>query len=670
MNYLALARKWRPRSFSELVGQDHVVRALSNALDTQRIHHAWLFTGTRGVGKTTLARILAKSLNCETGITATPCGQCSACVEIDQGRFVDYVEVDAASRRGVDEITPLLEQAIYAPSRGRFKIYTIDEVHMLTTHAFNAMLKTLEEPPAHLKFILATTDPQKIPVTVLSRCIQYNLKQMSPEAVVEHLQLLLKEEGIDYENAALQLIARGAAGSMRDALSLTDQAIAFSGNHITVQAMQDMLGTIDQSYLVNLINALLAGDASKVVALADAIAERGYSYEGALADLAVLLSRIVMEQRLTGSIDSDDPLYPEMALIVQKANHDLLQLFYTIAVHGRKELALAPDEYSGFVMICLRMLALVNAPAIQSEVNKATSEAHLTTSVDAAPSADAKKKLSKLEERPQLKQAPATAEAIEMASHTESTGEALKAVETVETHKESPTSPIDSSTEGVVMSSEQDLAATKSSTEEVVAQKNANSASNPVEVDDSYIGERSEMSEADWVRMQSTGIDDYDGDIIDEPLPDNTDFEMSWEPVATEVDDKITLSSLNQERWIDLTRSLELPGLAGELLLNSQWLATKGNTIYLKIFLKNVDSLAIKSTLTTALTEYFAQVIKLEFESGETGDATARAQLIKEQEERQLQAEATVANDPYVQSLKENFGAIVVEGSVRVLSTE
>lgn len=670
MNYLALARKWRPRSFSELVGQDHVVRALSNALDTQRIHHAWLFTGTRGVGKTTLARILAKSLNCETGITATPCGQCSACVEIDQGRFVDYVEVDAASRRGVDEITPLLEQAIYAPSRGRFKIYTIDEVHMLTTHAFNAMLKTLEEPPAHLKFILATTDPQKIPVTVLSRCIQYNLKQMSPEAVVEHLQLLLKEEGIDYENAALQLIARGAAGSMRDALSLTDQAIAFSGNHITVQAMQDMLGTIDQSYLVNLINALLAGDASKVVALADAIAERGYSYEGALADLAVLLSRIVMEQRLTGSIDSDDPLYPEMALIVQKANHDLLQLFYTIAVHGRKELALAPDEYSGFVMICLRMLALVNAPAIQSEVNKATSEAHLTTSVDAAPSADAKKKLSKLEERSQLEQAPATAEAIEMASHTESTGEALKAVETVETHKESPTSPIDSSTEGVVMSSEQDLAATKSSTEEVAAQKNANSASNPVEVDDSYIGERSEMSEADWVRMQSTGIDDYDGDIIDEPLPDNTDFEMSWEPVATEVDDKITLSSLNQERWIDLTRSLELPGLAGELLLNSQWLATKGNTIYLKIFLKNVDSLAIKSTLTTALTEYFAQVIKLEFESGETGDATARAQLIKEQEERQLQAEATVANDPYVQSLKENFGAIVVEGSVRVLSTE
>ncbi|CAM5192890.1 DNA polymerase III subunit gamma/tau [Oligella ureolytica] len=337
------------------MAEDHVVRALSNALETQRIHHAWLFTGTRGVGKTTLARILAKSLNCETGITATPCGQCSACLEIDQGRFVDYIEVDAASRRGVDEITPLLEQAIYAPSRGRFKIYTIDEVHMLTTHAFNAMLKTLEEPPAHLKFILATTDPQKIPVTVLSRCIQYNLKQMAPEAVVEHLQHLLAEESVQYEPAALQLIARGAAGSMRDALSLTDQAIAFSGNHITVEAMQDMLGTIDQSYLVNLINALLAGDAAKVVTLADAIADRGFSYEGALADLAIVLSRIAMEQRLPGTLDSDDPLYPEMMQVVQGANHDLLQLFYSIAVHGRKELVLAPDEYSGFVMICLRM---------------------------------------------------------------------------------------------------------------------------------------------------------------------------------------------------------------------------------------------------------------------------------------------------------------------------
>ncbi|WP_432786869.1 DNA polymerase III subunit tau [Oligella sp. MSHR50489EDL] len=662
MSYLALARKWRPRSFSELVGQDHVVRALSNALQTQRIHHAWLFTGTRGVGKTTLARILAKSLNCETGITANPCGKCSACVEIDQGRFVDYIEVDAASRRGVDEITPLLEQAIYAPSRGRFKIYTIDEVHMLTTHAFNAMLKTLEEPPPHLKFILATTDPQKIPVTVLSRCIQYNLKQMSPEAVVEHLQHLLNEEEVVYEKAALQLIARGAAGSMRDALSLTDQAIAFSGNRITVQAMQDMLGTIDQSYLVNLINALLAGDATQVVAIADAIAERGYSYEGALADMAVLLSRIAMEQRLAGAIDSDDPFYPELAQIVQGANHDLLQLFYTIAVHGRKELALAPDEYSGFVMICLRMLALVNTPVVQAQVQQATPitpTTRHTPSANPEADADAKKKHSELAAVPEPtasngispveETTPASPPTIESAAADEEAIAVVDPVEEVVPQHESTASPTPPESGAEQVSS----ASVVNDQQEVAPAATA-----------------SAISEADWLSLQSNVMVDYEGDVIDEPLSADISFDPGWEPAVSEQDNKITLSSLNQERWIELTRSLKLSGLAGELLLNSQWLATKDNTIYLRIFLKNVDSLAIKSTLTTVLTEYFAQVVKLHFEAGETGDATARAQLLREQEARQLQAEQRVANDPYIQSLKDSFGANVVEGSVRFLSTE
>ena len=643
MNYLALARKWRPRSFPELVGQDHVVRALSNALETQRIHHAWLFTGTRGVGKTTLARILAKSLNCETGITANPCGQCSACLEIDQGRFVDYIEVDAASRRGVDEITPLLEQAIYAPSRGRFKIYTIDEVHMLTTHAFNAMLKTLEEPPAHLKFILATTDPQKIPVTVLSRCIQYNLKQMAPESVVEHLQLLLAEEAVEYETAALQLIARGAAGSMRDALSLTDQAIAFSGNRITVEAMQDMLGTIDQSYLVNLLRALLAGDASKVVTLADAIAERGFSYEGALADLSIVLSRIAMEQRLPGTLDSDDPLFEDMMSVAQSAHQDILQLFYSIAVHGRKELALAPDEYSGFVMICLRMMALVNAPTIQQEIDQrpqATSTSPASSvSATSAPNEEPKKKVSSVKisveeaSASTLEQEP---EPVELAiSHDLSEQSEALVVESVTVQE--PVAPV----------------------EPVVA----------TEVVEAATSEPAAMSDADWDRIYGSNLSDYDGDIVDEPLPDNS-LEMSWEPNAVEHKNKISLSGLNQERWIELTKSLELSGLAGELLLNSQWLATEGNTIHLKIFLRNVDELAIKSTLTTALTEYFSQVVKLDFEVGETGDATARAQLIKQQKERQRQAEELVANDPYIKSLEESFGAIVIDGSVQVLSNQ
>jgi len=370
MTYLVLARKWRPRSFETLVGQEHVVRALTHALTTQRLHHAWLFTGTRGVGKTTLSRLLAKSLNCETGITAQPCGTCRACVEIDSGRFVDYVELDAASNRGVDEMTQLLEQAVYAPASGRFKVYMIDEVHMLTGHAFNAMLKTLEEPPPHVKFILATTDPQKIPVTVLSRCLQFNLKQMAPDAIVEHLQQVLTQESLAFELPALHLLARAAAGSMRDALSLTDQAIAYSAGNLTHASIQGMLGAIDQRYLLRLLQALLDGSATGVLAIADELAERGLSYSGALADLASLLSRIAILQRVPDMAASDGDAHVTTALqdLAQRAAPDWVQLCYTVAVHSRGELALAPDEYAGFMMACLRMLAFTEPSTAPAEV--------------------------------------------------------------------------------------------------------------------------------------------------------------------------------------------------------------------------------------------------------------------------------------------------------------
>ncbi len=370
MSYLVLARKWRPRSFETLVGQDHVVRALTNALDTQRLHHAWLFTGTRGVGKTTLSRILAKSLNCETGITSKPCGVCRACVEIDEGRFVDYLEFDAASNRRVEEMTQLLEQAVYAPSSGRYKIYMIDEVHMLSGHAFNAMLKTLEEPPPHIKFILATTDPQKMPVTVLSRCLQFNLKQMPPDAIVSHLNHVLTEEGVEFEIPGLRQIAQAASGSMRDALSLTDQAIAFSGSNITGEAVRDMLGTIDQRFLVRLLDSLNQGSAQGVLDIANELYERGYSFSGALADLAVLLSQIAIEQRLPGTALTEAVLQDDIVRLARTCHPDTLQLFYSIAVHGRNELALSPDEYAGFVMTCLRMLSLITSEPAQSTVSE------------------------------------------------------------------------------------------------------------------------------------------------------------------------------------------------------------------------------------------------------------------------------------------------------------
>lgn len=364
MSYQVLARKYRPKSFETLVGQEHVVRALSHALEQQRLHHAYLFTGTRGVGKTTLSRILAKAFNCETGITAQPCGVCGTCTAIDAGRFVDYIEMDAASNRGVDEMASLLEQAIYAPSNARFKVYMIDEVHMLTNHAFNSMLKTLEEPPEHVKFILATTDPQKIPVTVLSRCLQFNLKQMPPGHIVSHLDNILGQEQIEFEVPALRLLAQGAHGSMRDALSLTDQAIAYAAGKVTLDAVQSMLGSLDQSYLLRLLDALALQDGKGLLAVADEMAARSLSYKAALQDLGTLLHQIAIAQMVPAAIAEDLPERAELMRLAKLFGKEEIQLYYQIAVHGRNELGLAPDEYAGFSMTLLRMLAFRPADGV------------------------------------------------------------------------------------------------------------------------------------------------------------------------------------------------------------------------------------------------------------------------------------------------------------------
>ena len=363
MTYQVLARKWRPRDFASLVGQEHVVRALTHALDQKRLHHAYLFTGTRGVGKTTLSRILAKALNCETGITSNPCGQCKACREIDEGRFIDYVEMDAASNRGVDEMAALLERAVYAPVDARFKVYMIDEVHMLTNHAFNAMLKTLEEPPAHVKFILATTDPQKIPVTVLSRCLQFNLKQMPATHIVSHLEHVLADEQIAFEVQALRLLARAADGSMRDALSLTDQAIAYAAGTVSEEAIRGMLGALDQSYLIRLLDAIAQADGAAVLAIADEMAARSLSFSVALQDLSSLLHRVAWAQYAPASVLEEWPEAGDIRRFAETLAPRDIQLYYQIATIGRSELGVAPDEYAGFTMTLLRMLAFQPAGA-------------------------------------------------------------------------------------------------------------------------------------------------------------------------------------------------------------------------------------------------------------------------------------------------------------------
>ena len=359
-----------------------MVRALTNALEQQRLHHAYLFTGTRGIGKTTVARILAKALNCRTGITSVPCGTCSACTEIDEGRFVDLLEVDAASNTQVEKMRELLENALYAPTTARYKIYIIDEVHMLSKSAFNAMLKTLEEPPEHVKFILATTDPQKIPATVLSRCLQFNLKQIPPALIAAHLKHVLEQEQIDCDAVSLQLLAHAAQGSLRDALSILDQAIAFGEGKIEEAAVRNMLGAIDQSYLYDLLDALAGKNGAQMLATADAMESHSVSFDAALQDMGSLLHRIALAQIVPAAIGEDMPERERLFALAQTFSAEDIQLFYQIVIHGRSDLSRAPDEYAGFTMTLMRMLAFMphdfpqalspSAPAIFSCVVDST----------------------------------------------------------------------------------------------------------------------------------------------------------------------------------------------------------------------------------------------------------------------------------------------------------
>mgnify|MGYP000894026827 CR=1 FL=1 len=649
MSYLVLARKWRPRSFETLVGQEHVVRALSNALNTQRLHHAWLFTGTRGVGKTTLSRILAKSLNCETGITATPCGQCRACVEIDEGRFVDYLEFDAASNRRVEEMTQLLEQAVYAPSAGRFKIYMIDEVHMLTGHAFNAMLKTLEEPPPHVKFILATTDPQKIPVTVLSRCLQFNLKQMPPEAIVGHLQNVLVQEDVRFDLGGLRLIAQAAAGSMRDALSLTDQAIAYSSSNITDAAVREMLGTIDQKYLVRFLQALLQGSAQGVMDTANELSMRGFSYSGALADLSVLLSRIAIEQRLPGALMADDPLYEDMQALARAFHPDTLQLFYSIAVHGRNELSLAPDEYAGFVMTGLRMLSLVS-----------------TVDVAALP-------------------APATGASAPKADvgthHVASNHEAATAVENNAQASSISMDPDASTTGGKVSAGGNISAARNENTvtaeHAVSTEKAATAVTAEKKTTDDFIPAWEDIP-VEWEMQAASMLDDeagFDQAIPPEPDMDPSDPDMASFPVVQEDATWIPshqgqlpeqkLQQMTPYDWTVLSQELPLSGVAAEFAKQSEWLGVEDNEIRLRIPVKNTNELGAKAKLNTVLTEYFRQVVKVSFEYAENVEETAYASIRAEQAARQEKAEQAVQESEFINALIEEFDAKVLPESIK-----
>jgi len=428
MSYQVLARKWRPRTFTEMVGQEHVLRAIINALDNDRLHHAFLFTGTRGVGKTTIARILAKSLNCEQGVSSTPCGQCSACNEIDAGRFIDLIEVDAASRTKVEDTRELLDNVQYAPTSGRYKVYLIDEVHMLSKNSFNALLKTLEEPPPHIKFLLATTDPQKLPVTILSRCLQFNLKALPQELIREHLAHILKAEQIEYDELAVRQLAYAADGSLRDALSLMDQGIAFGQGRLGGDDMRAMLGTIDRACIFPLLEALAAGDAAAVLAGVDQLAQQAPDYTALLEELISVLHRLALIQVLPDALLDEADVDILQGLATQISAEDI-QLYYQIGLIGRRDLPLAPEPRAGFEMVLLRMLAFRPAGSEKQQVNQQQVSAASTSRGSQASPAISTDKSARPDE---TSEAPAsTAPTMQTAAVTEPAGDWAQIVESL-----------------------------------------------------------------------------------------------------------------------------------------------------------------------------------------------------------------------------------------------
>ncbi len=608
MSYQVLARKWRPRTFEDMVGQEHVLQALIHALESQRLHHAYLFTGTRGVGKTTIGRLLARCLNCETGVTPNPCGECSSCKEIQEGRFVDLIEIDAASRTGVDDMRELTDNVQYSPSRGRYKVYLIDEVHMLTNQSFNAFLKTLEEPPEHVKFLLATTDPQKLPVTVLSRCLQFNLKRMTPEHIAGHLRHVLGAEEIPFEEPALWLLARAADGSMRDALSLTDQAIAFGDQKLAASDVSNMLGTIDQRDIERIVNTLVEGDGPALLAEISRISDFAPDYSVILADLLSLFHRVTMEQVVPGSADNSLGDAEQVQSLARKLSAEDAQLFYQSALIGRKDLAITPDARMGFEMTLLRMLAFRpgadrrEPPAISSGGQSAAPEPR--DEPDPAPVPEVK--VEQPEPEPQKPEpAPET---------------------------DSPPLPEEDSSWLASLDAQ---------------------AQTAEEYDDPY-SSRPEPAVAQEQAAEATP------EPVSQPEPEP---EHQPEPeVPAEPDGEFL--------WHRDFRSLGIVGMPGNLASHGA-MSQKGETITLTIDEGHARLLNSRheERIVAGLRNRFGDSIQLRIEQGDPGPNTPAAYEERQRKARQEAAEASIRKDPVVQSIVERFEARVVEESIRPIET-
>ncbi|WP_291010273.1 DNA polymerase III subunit gamma/tau [Hydrogenophaga sp.] len=641
MSYLVLARKYRPRNFAEMVGQAHVVQALSNALTSQRLHHAYLFTGTRGVGKTTVSRILAKSLNClgadgQGGITAEPCGVCQACTDIDAGRFVDYTELDAASNRGVDEVQSLLEQAVYKPVQGRFKVFMIDEVHMLTNTAFNAMLKTLEEPPEYLKFVLATTDPQKVPVTVLSRCLQFNLRPMPPETVLDHLQQVLAAEAVPAELQALRLIARAARGSMRDALSLTDQAIAFGDGQLQEAGVRQMLGAVDRAYVFRLIDALARADGAALMETIDSLRTHGLNAASTLEEMTGLLQRMAVLQAVPSRShegEADDPDAAEIQRLADALPADETQLLYSLCLHGRAELGLAPDEYAALSMVLLRLLAF-KPPG-------------------AATAAAAEKKTLKSGPEPVRTPSPAPAALRVSAPRPVAVASAPDRIAAgARPGPQPPASPMRASAPVLSAAFRPAPAGGAAGDDDRL---DPDAAPSPPPWDDEPPS--APMPAPFPQRVLAVPVRDHGpSDRLDQrreaPVGD-----ANAEPETTAEGDfwLVTVQALVQAEAVT--------ALARELALQSQLVARDAGRWVLRVERESLTQGGSRDRLSAALRAY-GHGVELAIEVGPVRDSPAR-RLAAAASARQREAERLILDDPFVQSMVRDFGGKIVPGTLK-----
>ncbi|MDP2745803.1 DNA polymerase III subunit gamma/tau [Pseudomonas sp.] len=687
MSYQVLARKWRPRSFNEMVGQTHVLKALINALDSQRLHHAYLFTGTRGVGKTTIARIIAKCLNCETGISSTPCGVCSICKEIDEGRFIDLIEVDAASRTKVEDTRELLDNVQYSPSRGRFKVYLIDEVHMLSTSSFNALLKTLEEPPPHVKFLLATTDPQKLPVTVLSRCLQFSLKNMPPERVVDHLTHVLAAENIPFENDALWLLGRAADGSMRDAMSLTDQAIAFGEGKVLAADVRAMLGTLDHGQVYGVLHALLEGDARALIEAVRHLAEQGPDWNGVLSEMLNVLHRVAIAQALPEAVDNGQGDRERVLELARVLPSEDVQFYYQMGLIGRRDLPLSPDPRSGFEMVLLRMLAFRpadthDAPRVALKplgISQATADPSTNPVAGAAIAAPVSVPVAT---SPALQPAPVIDAAVvapvvipEMPAavmpHVQAEPKVAEMVAAQPSSVEIAPAPAPAAATVVDLPWEEQVQAPVAEVAEPVATiapeviaetvQPVVLESQPVEsvqlpdTDD----DEPPLGDYDYVEMDAESFD-YDFDAVERSASAEPEVLPAAQPATGLAAD-----------WLELFPKLGLSGMTGSIGANCTLISIEGDNWLLH--LDPAHSALFNPTqqrrLNDALNQFHGRELKVLIELCKPEQETPAQAAASKRANRQREAEASIHQDPIIQQMIQQFAAVIRADSIEPLDT-